>query len=172
MTPSIIQHPTEAPSKLSVSQRRFLTPYGIIVCACFAAVALLAFFTLRGPDGSFDPANLSARVNAMPRWAHGALTAALLAVFAIEFDFLGRIIASLFGRMTFGRNATPHRLALVRLVVQTCLLLVIMLGPFVAPRVFPAFHGWFALAVFAALALPTALSVWELCSGAVPASPR
>lgn len=163
MTPSIIQHPIEGPSKRLVSQRRFLTPYGIIVCACCAAVALLAFFTLLGPDGSFDPANLSARVNAMPRWAHGALTAAMLAVFAIEFDFLGRIIASLFGRMVFGRNTSPRRLALVRLVSQACLLLVVMLGPFVARQVFPAFQGCFAFAVFAALALPTALSAVEWC---------
>ena len=161
MNTPIIQQPAKNTSKRPVPQMWFLTPYVLIVFACCAAFVLLAFFAMRGPDGSFDPENLIARMNAMPHRSHCVLRVAMLAFLALEFDFIGRLIAFTFVPLVYGRNTTHRRLVLVRLVVQACLLLVIMLGPFVAPRVVPVFQGWFAFAVFAALALPTGISAVE-----------
>ena len=143
------------------SRGRPLTGYYIFFFACCAAFVLLAFFAMRGADGSFDPGNLIARMNAMPRWAHGFLTVVMLAFLALEFDVIGRLIASIFVRLVYGRNTTRHRLAFVRLVVQVLLLVLLAVGPYVTTGLLPTPDGVFPLAVIAAMAVPTAFSAVE-----------
>ena len=43
----------------------------LVFLACFAAIELPTVLAMREADGSFEPANLTVRLDAMPRWLHG-----------------------------------------------------------------------------------------------------
>ena len=147
-----MQTPTEQlPSpNPEVPLARRLRPERIFVVAegafC-AALALVGVFLLHGPDGPFDPAAFRERMNAGPSWGRGVLLAALLLGLAAELDLLGRFVATPLARLVHGRRATPRQAALLRLVAQAAFAALAVIGPPVAPNVFPSFHGW-ELAVF------------------------
>ena len=138
---------------------RSLLPYTLVVFAGCAAVAALAFYAGRGPDGSFDPMHLAARLEAMPRWAHGALTCALLVLLAVEFDCIGRLLAFPIARIGFAGSVTRLRLAIIRFVVLSALLAWIVLN--MVWGSWPAPHGWVSPAFFGVLLMPIALSAVE-----------
>ena len=159
-----MQTPTEqlpSPNPEAPAGRR-LRPERIFVVAegvfC-AALALFGVFLLRGPDGPVDPAALHARMAAGPSWGRGVLLAALLLGLAAELDLLGRVIAVPLARIIHGRRATPRQSAGLRLVAQTAFAALAVIGPLVAPNVFPSSHGWVRVAFFVALALPIGCSI-------------
>ena len=120
---------------------------------------LVGVFLLHGPDGLVDPAAFHERMGAGPSWGRGVLIAALLLGLAAEFDLLGRVVAVPLARIVHGRRATPRQSACVRFAAQTAFAALVVIGPLVAPTVFPSFHGW-ELAVFlVALALPIGRSI-------------
>lgn len=141
---------------------RWLRPDRIVIVAegafC-ASLALLGAFLLRGPDGSVDPAAFRERMNAGPSWGHGVLLAALLLGLAAELDLLGRVVAAPLARIVHGRRATPRQSACMRFAAQTAFAALVVIGPLVAPTVFPSFHGWELAAFLVALALPIGCSI-------------
>lgn len=141
---------------------RWLRPDRIVIVAeggfC-AALALLGAFLLHGPDGSVDPAAFRERMNAGPSWGRGVLLAALLLGLAAELDLLGRIVAAPLARIVHGRCATPRQSACMRFAAQTAFAALVVIGPLVAPTVFPSFHGWELAAFLVALALPIGRSI-------------
>ena len=156
--------PTEQPPSPNpeASPARRLRREQIIVVAegvfC-ASLALVGVFLLHGPDGPFDPAAFRERMNAGPSWGRGVLLAALLLGLAAELDLLGRVIAVPLARIIHGRRATPRQSAGLRLVAQTAFAALVVIGPLVAPTVFPSFHGWELAAFLVALALPIGRSI-------------
>ena len=140
-------------------QMRSPLPYTLIVFAGCAAVAMLAFFAGRGSDGSFEPMALKDKLDAMPRWAHGALTCALLVLLAVEFDCIGRLLAFPIARIGFVGSVTRRRLAIIRFAVLSVLLAWIVLN--MVWGSWPAPHGWVTPAFFGVLFMPIALSVIE-----------
>ena len=138
---------------------RSLLPYVLVFLACCAAIVLPTVLAMRGPDGSFEPVNLTARLDAIPRWLHGGLTVAMLAFAAVEFDFFGRLLAFPIARLAFARTVTRRRLAAIRFVILSVLLawsvFNIVLGSWPAP------HGWARPAFFGVLLVPIVLSVVE-----------
>ncbi len=138
---------------------RSLLPYTLVVFASCAAVALLALFAGRGPDGSFEPMSLKDKLDAMPRWAHGALTGALLVLLAIAFDCIGRLLAFPITRIGFARPVTRRRLASIRMAVLSAILALVVVGMLLG--VCPAPRGWFRLVFFGVLLAPITLSVVE-----------
>lgn len=52
---------------------RSLLPYALVFLACCAAIVLPTVLAMREADGSFEPANLTVRLDAMPRWLHDRL---------------------------------------------------------------------------------------------------
>ena len=150
-----------SPSPEAPAGRR-LRPERIFVVAegVFCAVlALIGAFLLHGPDGPVDPAALHARMAAGPSWGRGVLLAVLLLGLAAELDLLGRVVAAPLARIVHGRHATPQQSACLRLVAQTAFTALAVIGPLVAPTVFPSAHGWVRAAFFAALALPIGHSI-------------
>ena len=146
-----------------VPRMRSLLPDTLGVFAGCAAVAALAFFAGWGPDGSFEPMALKNKLDAMPRWAHGALTCALLVLLAVEFDCIGRLLAFPIARIGFAGPMTRRRLAIIRFVVLSALLALMVVGMVLGSC--PAPHGWFFLVFFGAIAVPVALSIAEWKSG-------
>lgn len=140
-------------------RERSLLPYTLIVFAGCAAVAALAFYVGRGPDGSFKPMALKDKLDAMPRWAHGALTCALLVLLAVEFDCIGRLLAFPIARIGFAGPVTRRRLAIIRFAVLSAFLAWIVLN--IVWGSWPAPHGWVSLAFFGVLLVPIALSAVE-----------
>ena len=138
---------------------RSLLPYTLIVFAGCAAVVALAFYVGRGSDGSFDPMALKDKLDAMPRWAHGALTGTLLLLLAVEFDCIGRLLAFPIARIGFVGSVTRRRLAIIRFVVLSVLLAWIVLN--MVWGSWPAPHGWVCPAFFGVLFVPIALSAVE-----------
>lgn len=124
-----------------------------------AALALVGVFLLHGPDGPFDPAAFRERMNAGPSWGHGVLLAALLLGLAAELDLLGRVVAAPLARIVHGRRATPRQSACMRFAAQTAFAALVVIGPLVAPTVFPSFHGWELAAFLVALVLPIGCSI-------------
>ena len=124
-----------------------------------AALALVGVFLLHGPDGPFDPAAFRERMNAGPSWGRGVLLAVLLLGLAAELDLRGRFGAVPLARIVHGRRATPRQSAGLRLVAQTAFAALVVIGPLVAPTVFPSFHGWILAAFLVALALPIGRSI-------------
>jgi hypothetical protein len=54
---------------------RSLLPYASSFSPAARAIVLPTALAMRGPDGSFDPTNLTAHLDAMPRWQQGELIA-------------------------------------------------------------------------------------------------
>ena len=159
-----MQTPTEqppSPNPEAPPARRLRREWIFVVAegVFCAALALVGVFLLHGPDGPFDPAAFRERMNAGPSWGHGVLLAALLLGLAAEFDLLGRVIAAPLARIVHGRHATPQQSACLRLVAQTAFTALVVIGPLVAPTVFPSFHGWKLAAFLVALALPIGRSI-------------
>ena len=146
----------EAPAGRRLRPERIFVVAEGVFCA---ALALFGVFLLRGPDGPVDPAALHARMAAGPSWGRGVLLAALLLGLAAELDLLGRVIAVPLARIIHGRRATPRQSAGLRLVAQTAFAALAVIGPLVAPNVFPSSHGWVRVAFFVALALPIGCSI-------------
>lgn len=159
-----MQTPTEqppSPNPETPPARRKRTGQIFVIAegAFCAALALFGVFLLRGPDGPVDPAALHARMGAWPCWGRGVLLAALLLGLAAEIDLIGCVVAAPLARIFHGRRATPRQSACVRFAAQTAFAALVVIGPLVAPTVFPSFHGW-ELAVFlVALALPIGRSI-------------
>lgn len=148
-------NPETPPAKRLRRERIFVIAEGVFC----AALVLVMAFRLHGPDGPFDPAAFRERMNAGPSWGRGVLLAALLLGLAAELDLLGRVVAAPLARIVHGRHAAPQQSACLRLVAQTAFTALVVIGPLVAPTVFPSFHGW-ELAVFlVALALPIGRSI-------------
>ena len=146
----------EVPPARRLRQEWIVIAVELLFCA---ALALVGVFLLHGPDGPVDPAAFRERMNAGPSWGRGVLLAALLLGLAAEFDLLGRFVAAPLARIVHGRRATPRQSACVRFAAQTAFAALVVIGPLVAPTVFPSFHGW-ELAVFlVALALPIGRSI-------------
>ena len=167
-----MQTPTEQPplSNLETPANR-LRPeriFFVVKGAFCAALALVGAFLLRGPDGPVDPAALRERMGAGPSWGRGVLLAALLLGLVAELDLLGRVIAVPLARIVHGRRATPRQSAFLRLVAQAAFAALAVIGPLVAPNVFPSAHGWVQAAFFAALALPIGLSVADFAWNCEP----
>ena len=158
MQTGIIQPKTETTLK-TAPRMRSLLPYALVFFACCSAIVLPMVLAMRGPDGTFEPANLSARLAATPRWLHGGMIVMLLAFMAVEFDFLGRLLAFLIVRIAFARTVTWRRLAAVRVVILAALLAWTMLG--IALWSWPAPHGWMRPAFFGVLIAPIVLSAIE-----------
>ena len=156
--------PTEQPPSPNpeAPPGRWLRPDRIVIVAegafC-ASLALLGAFLLHGPDGSVDPAAFRERMNAGPSWGRGVLLAALLLGLAAELELLGRVVAAPLARIFHGRRATPRQSACLRLVAQTAFAALAVIGPLIAPNVFPSFHGWILAAFLVALALPIGHSI-------------
>ena len=85
--------------------------------------------------------------------------AALLLGLAAELDLLGRVVAAPLARIVHGRRATQRQSACMRFAAQTAFAALVVIGPLVAPTVFPSFHGWELAAFLAALALPIGRSI-------------
>lgn len=148
-------NPEAPPARRRRPERIFVIAEGVF---CAALVLVMAFL-LHGPDGPFDPAAFRERMNAGPSWGRGVLLAALLLGLAAELDLLGRVVAAPLARIVHGRRATPRQSACMRFAAQTAFAALVVIGPLVAPTVFPSFHGW-ELAVFlVALALPIGCSI-------------
>lgn len=146
----------EVPPARRLRQEWIVIAVELLFCA---ALALVGVFLLRGPDGPVDPAALHARMAAGPSWGRGVLLAALLLGLAAELDLLGRVVAAPLARIVHGRRATPRQSACLRLVAQTAFAALAVIGPLVAPNVFPSFHGWILAAFLVALALPIGRSI-------------
>lgn len=138
---------------------RSLLPYTLVVFAGCAAVAALAFFAGRGPDGSFDPMALKDKLDAMPRWSHGVLTWTLLFLLAVEFDCIGRLLAFPIARIEFAGPVTQRRLAIIRFAVLSALFALMVVGMVLGSCPVP--HGWFLPVFFGVLFVPIALSIAE-----------
>ena len=138
---------------------RSLLPYTLVVFAGCAAVAALAFFAGRGPDGSFDPTALKDKLDAMPRWSHGALTGTLLLLLAVEFDCIGRLLAFPIARIGFAGSVTQRHLGVIRFAVLSAFLALMVVGMVLGSCPVP--HGWFILVFFGVLLVPIALPVAE-----------
>lgn len=148
-------NPEAPPARRRRPERIFVIAEGVF---CAALVLVMAFL-LHGPDGPFDPAAFRERMGAGPSWGRGVLLAVLLLGLAAELDLLGRVVAAPLARIVHGRRATPRQSACVRFAAQTAFAALVVIGPLVAPTVFPSFHGW-ELAVFlVALALPIGRSI-------------
>jgi len=153
------QPPSPNPETPPARRKRTGQIFVITERAFCAALVLVMAFLLHGPDGPFDPATFRERIGAGPSWGRGVLLAALLLGLAAELDLLGRIVATPLARLVYGRRATPRQSACVRFAAQTAFAALVVIGPLVAPNVFPSFHGW-ELAVFlVALALPIGCSI-------------
>ena len=168
-----MQTPTEqppSPNPATPPTRRLRTERIFIVAELVfcAALALVGAFLLRGPNGSIDPTALHERMGAGPSWGRGVLLAALLFGLVAELDLLGRFVAAPLARIVHGRRATPRQSALLRLVAQVAFAALAVIGPLVAPNVFPSAHGWVWPAFFAALALPIGLSVADFARNCEP----
>ena len=159
-----MQTPTEQPPSPNpeasparrLRQERIVIVVELLFCA---ALAVAGTILLRGPNGPVDPAALRERMGAGPSWGRGVLLAVLLLGLAAELDLLGRVVAVPLARIVHGRRATPRQSACVRFAAQTAFAALVVIGPLVAPTVFPSFHGW-ELAVFlVALALPIGRSI-------------
>ena len=148
-------NPEAPPARRRRPERIFVIAEGVFC----TALALLGAILLRGPDGPFDPAAFRERMNAGPFWGHGVLLAALLLGLAAELDLLGRVVAAPLARIVHGRRATPRQSACVRFAAQTAFAALVVIGPLVAPTVFPSFHGWELAAFLVALALPIGCSI-------------
>ena len=146
----------EAPPARRLRQERIVIAVELLFCA---SLALVGVFLLHGPDGLVDPVVFRERMNAGPSWGRGVLLAALLLGLAAELDLLGRVIAVPLARIIHGRRATPRQSAGLRLVAQTAFAALAVIGPLVAPNVFPSSHGWVRVAFFVALALPIGCSI-------------
>ena len=140
-------------------RKRSLSPYTLIVFAGCAAVAAVAFYAGRGPDGSFEPMALKDKLDAMPRWSHGALTGLLFFLIAVEFDCIGRLLAFLIARIGFAGPVTRRRLATIRVAVLSALLALMVLWMVLGSCPVP--HGWFFPVFFGVLFIPIALSIAE-----------
>ena len=159
-----MQTPTEqnpSPNPEASPARRLRREWIFVVAegAFCASLALLGAFLLHGPDGSVDPAAFRERMNAGPSWGRGVLLAALLLGLAAELDLLGRVVAAPLARIVHGRRATPRQSACMRFAAQTAFAALVVIGPLVAPTVFPSFHGWELAAFLVALALPIGCSI-------------
>ena len=154
-----VQPHTQTSSDSSASQIRPSQVNFFVVAFCCVAFAMLAYFTGRGPDGSFEPMALKDKLDAMPRWAHGALTGALLVLLAVAFDCIGRLLAFPIARIAFGRAVTRRRLASIRMVVLAAILALVAVGMILG--VCPTLFGWARPAFFGVLLAPIALSVVE-----------
>ena len=158
-----MQTPTEQPPSPNpeASPARRLRREWIFVVAegvfC-ASLALVGVFLLHGPDGPVDPAAFRERMNAGPSWGRGVLLAALLLGLAAELDLIGCVVAAPLARIVHGRRATPRQSACMRFAAQTAFAALAVIGPLVAPTVFPSANGWVRTAFFAALAVPIGLS--------------
>lgn len=157
-------NPDAPPTRRLRTERIFVVAEG----AFCAALALVGAFLLRGPDGPVDLAALHERMGAGPSWGRGVLLAALLLGLGAELDLLGRVIAIPLARIVHGRRATPRQSAFLRLVAQAAFAALAVIGPLIAPDVFPSAHGWVWPAFFAALALPIGLSVADFARNCEP----
>ena len=146
----------EAPPERWLRREQVIVVAEGVFCA---ALALVGVFLLHGPDGPVDPAAFRERMNAGPSWGRGVLLAALLLGLAAELDLLGRVVAAPLSRIVHGRRATQRQSAGLRLVAQTAFAALAVIGPLVAPTVFPSFHGWILTAFLVALALPIGRSI-------------
>ena len=146
----------EAPSARRRRREQIIVVAEGVFCA---ALALVGVFLLHGSDGSVDPAVFRERMNAGPSWGRGVLLAALLLGLAAELDLLGRVVAAPLARIVHGRRATPRQSACMRFAAQTAFAALVVIGPLVAPTVFPSFHGWELAAFLVALALPIGCSI-------------
>ena len=158
MHPPTEQSPSpnpEAPPERWLRREQVIVVAEGVFCT---ALALVGVFLLHGPDGLVDPAAFHERMGAGPSWGRGVLLAVLLLGLAAELDLLGRVIAAPLARIVHGRHATPQQSACLRLVAQTAFAALAVIGPLVAPNVFPSAHGWVRPAFFAALAVPIGLS--------------
>ena len=149
----------EAPAGRRLRPERIFVVAEGVFCA---ALALFGVFLLRGPDGPVDPAALHARMAAGPSWGRGVLIAALLLGLVTEFDLLGRLVAVPLTRIVHGRRATPRQSARLRFAALA------VIGPLVAPTVFPSANGWVWPAFFAALAVPIGLSAADFARNCEP----
>ncbi len=147
--------PEAPPARRQRTGQIFVVAEGVFC----AALALFGVFLLHGPDGPFDPAAFHERMGAGPFWGRGVLLAGLLLGLAAELDLLGRFVATPLARLVHGRRATPRQAALLRLVAQAAFAALAVIGPLVAPTVFPSFHGWELAAFLVALALPIGRSI-------------
>ena len=148
-------NPEASPARRRRPERIFIVAEGVF---CAALVLVIAFL-LHGPDGPFDPAALHTQMDAGPSWGRGVLLAALLLGLAAELDLLGRVVAAPLARIVHGRCATPRQSACMRFAAQTAFAALVVIGPLVAPTVFPSFHGWELAAFLVALALPIGRSI-------------
>ena len=148
-------NPDAPPARRLRRERIYVVAEGVFC----TALALLWAILLRGPDGPVDPAALHAQMDAGPSWGRSVLLAVLMLGLAAELDLLGRVIAAPLARIVHGRHATPQQSACLRLVAQTAFTALVVIGPLVAPTVFPSAHGWVRAAFFAALALPIGHSI-------------
>ena len=147
--------PEAPPASRLRAERIFIVSEGVFC----AVLALFGAFLPRGPDGPIDPVALHARMGAWPSWGRGVLLAALLLGLAAELDLLGRVVAAPLARIVHGRRATPRQSACMRFAAQTAFAALVVIGPLVAPTVFPSFHGWEFAVFLVALALPIGRSI-------------
>ena len=138
---------------------RSLLTYTLIVFASSAAVAALVFYAGRGPDGAFEPTALKDKLDAMPRWSHGALTGTLLLLLAVEFDCIGRLLAFPIARIGFAGSVTQRHLGVIRFAVLSAFLALMVVGMVLGSCPVP--HGWFLPVFFGVLLVPIALSAVE-----------
>lgn len=157
-------NPEAPPARRRRPVRIFVIAEGVF---CAALVLVMAFL-LHGPDGPFDPAAFRERMNAGPSWGRSVLLAVLLLGLAAELDLLGRVVAVPLARIVHGRPTTPRQSALLRLVAQAAFAALAVIGPLVAPHVFPSAHGWVQPAFFAALAVPIGLSAADFARNRDP----
>lgn len=148
-------NPEASPARRLRRERIIVVAEGVFC----AALALVGVFLLHGPDGPVDPAAFRERMNAGPSWGRGVLLAVLLLGLAAELDLLGRVVAAPLARIVHGRRATPRQSACMRFAAQTVFAALVVIGPLVAPTVFPSFHGWELAAFLVALALPIGHSI-------------
>ncbi len=148
-------NPEATPARRLQRERIFVVAEGVFC----AALALGGAFLLRGPNGPVDPAALHARMGAGPSWGRSVLLAVLLLGLAAELDLLGRVVAAPLARIVHGRRATQRQSACMRFAAQTAFAALVVIGPLVAPTVFPSFHGWILAAFLVALALPIGRSI-------------
>jgi hypothetical protein len=146
----------EAPPAGRLRPERKIVIAELAFCAAFAVAGAIL---LRRPDRMFDPAALHEWFSARSAWTRVILSATMLVCLAAELDLLGRVIAAPLARIVHGRHATPQQSACLRLVAQTAFTALVVIGPLVAPTVFPSFHGWILAVFLVALALPIGRSI-------------
>lgn len=127
-----------------------------------AAVAIVLFLAMRGPEGQLDVEAVYDRLDAQSAFVRGLVCAISLALVAVTVDLIGRVGATIASALLHGQLATPRRWARLRFAVQAAFLMLLGLCVCLAPEMLPLPpHGWVRIVFPAAMLAPVCLSAAE-----------